>query len=109
MEEKFLQKKTNEWIKYLRSHDIPCEPMQFTEELVDNEQAIANDYIVNLKHNTGKKVRSSGPIFKVSTGEVELKSAPMLGENTAEVLISIGYKNSEIDNLISKNIIGKKL
>tara|TARA_B100000959_G_C14972593_1_gene620330 strand:+ start:356 stop:1633 length:1278 start_codon:yes stop_codon:yes gene_type:complete len=109
MEEKFLEKKTNEWIEYLRSHDIPCEPMQFTEELVDNEQAIENNYIVNLKHNTGKKVRSSGPIFKISTGEVELKSAPMLGENTAEVLISIGYKNSEIDNLISKSIIGKKL
>ena len=96
-------------IKYLRSHDIPCEPMQFTEELVDNEQAIENNYIVNLKHNTGRKVRSSGPIFKISTGEVQLKSAPMLGENTAEVLISIGYKNSEIDNLISKSIIGKKL
>ena len=109
MEEKFLENKTNEWIEYLRSHDIPCEPMQFTEVLVDNEQAIENNYIVNLKHNTGKKVRSSGPIFKISTGEVELKSAPMLGENTAEVLISIGYKNSEIDNLISKNIIGKKL
>ena len=109
MEEKFLEKKTNEWIEYLRSHDIPCEPMQFTEELIDNEQAIENNYIVNLKHNTGKKVRSSGPIFKISTGEVELKSAPMLGENTAEVLMSIGYKNSEIDNLISKNIIGKKL
>ena len=109
MEEKFLEKKTNEWIEYLRSHDIPCEPMQFTEELVDNEQAIENNYIVNLKHNTGKKIRSSGPIFKISTGEVELKSAPMLGENTAEVLISIGYKNSKIDNLISKSIIGKKL
>ena len=109
MEEKFLEKKTNEWIEYLRSHDIPCEPMQFTEELVDNEQAIENNYIVNLKHNTGRKVRSSGPIFKISTGEVELKSAPLLGENTAEVLISIGYKNSDIDNLISKSIIGKKL
>ena len=48
MEEKFLEKKTNEWIEYLRSHDIPCEPMQFTEELVDNEQAIENNYIVNL-------------------------------------------------------------
>ena len=46
---------------------------------------------------------------KISTGEVELKSAPLLGENTAEVLISIGYKNSDIDNLISKSIIGKKL
>ena len=109
MESKFLKKNTDEWIKFLRSHDIPCEPMQFTEELLDNKQAIKNKYVIELDHKTGGKVRSSGPIFNVSTGNAKLSSAPLLGENTKEVLSSIGYEDSYIEELISKKIIGKNL
>ena len=109
MESKFLKKNTDEWIKFLRSHDIPCEPMQFTEELLDNNQAIKNKYVIQLDHKTGGKVRSSGPIFNVSTGNAKLSSAPLLGENTKEVLSSIGYEDSYIEELISKKIIGKNL
>ena len=98
MESKFLKKNTDEWIKFLRSHDIPCEPMQFTEELIDNKQAIKNKYVIELDHKTGGKVRSSGPIFNVSTGNAKLSSAPLLGENTKEVLSSIGYEDSYIEN-----------
>ena len=109
MESKFLKKNTDEWIMFLRSHDIPCEPMQFTEELLDNKQAIKNKYVIELDHKTGGKVRSSGPIFNVSTGNAKLSSAPLLGENTKEVLSSIGYEDSYIEELISKKIIGKNL
>lgn len=109
MENKFLEKNTNDWIEYLRSHDIPCEPMQFTEELVDNKQAIENNYVVELDHKTGSKVRSSGPIFNVSTGNPELRSAPLLGENTEEVLLNIGYDEKQIKSLFDKNFIGKNL
>lgn len=109
MENKFLEKNTNDWIDYLRSHDIPCEPMQFTEELVDNKQAIDNNYVVELDHKTGSKVRSSGPIFNVSTGNPELRSAPLLGENTEEVLLNIGYDEKQIKSLFDKNFIGKNL
>ena len=109
MEKKFLEKNTNDWIEYLRSHDIPCEPMQFTEELVDNKQAIENNYVVELDHKTGSKVRSSGPIFNVSTGNPELRSAPLLGENTEEVLLNIGYDEKQIKSLFDKNFIGKNL
>ena len=83
--------------------------MQFTEELLDNKQAIKNKYVIELDHKTGGKVRSSGPIFNVSTGNAKLSSAPLLGENTKEVLSSIGYEDSYIEDLISKKIIGKNL
>ena len=56
MEEKFLEKNTDEWISYLKeSHDIPCEPMQFTEDLVTNKQAIENNYVIELDLGTGSK------------------------------------------------------
>ena len=109
MEEKFSEKNTDEWISYLRSHDIPCEPMQFTEELVDNKQAIDNKYVIELNHGTGSKVRSSGPIFDVSTGNADLNSAPLLGENTEDVLLSIGYNKEKINNLFQNKFIGKNI
>ena len=109
MEAKFLERNTDEWILYLRSHDIPCEPMLFTEELVDNKQAIENNYVIELDHKTGSKVRSSGPIFNVSTGNAELNSSPLLGENTKEVLLSIGYSEKHVNNLLDNKFIGKKL
>jgi len=109
MEEKFLEKNTDEWISYLRSHDIPCEPMQFTEDLVTNKQAIENNYVIELDHGTGSKVKSSGPIFDVSTGNADLKPSPLLGENTEEVLISIGYEKEKIDSLFQNKSIGKNI
>ena len=109
MENKFLQKNTDDWIAYLRSHDIPCEPMQFTEELVDNKQAIENNYVIELDHKTAGKVRSSGPIFNVSTGNAKLNTAPLLGENTKEVLLNIGYDEKQIKSLYENNFIGKNL
>ena len=109
MENKFLQRSTNEWIIYLRSHDIPCEPMQFTEDLVDNKQAIENNYVIELDHKTGRKVRSSGPIFNVSTGNAQLQSSPLLGEHTKEVLFSIGYDESHVNDLFENKFIGKDL
>jgi len=109
MENKFLQKNTDDWIAYLRSHDIPCEPMQFTEELVDNKQAIENNYVIELDHKTAGKVRSSGPIFNVSTGNAQLNTAPLLGENTKEVLLNIGYDEKQIKSLYENNFIGKNL
>tara|TARA_B110000438_G_scaffold267029_1_gene281526 strand:- start:733 stop:2019 length:1287 start_codon:yes stop_codon:yes gene_type:complete len=109
MELEFLKKNTSDWIDYLRSHDIPCEPMQFTEEILENKQAIDNGYVIELNHGTGSKVKSSGPVFNVSTGNAKLTSAPLLGENTSEILHSIGYKAEKIKELLSKGIIGKNL
>ena len=83
--------------------------MQFTEELVSNKQAIENNYVIELDHGTGSKVKSSGPIFDVSTGNAELKPSPLLGENTEEVLMSIGYKKEKIDALFKNKSIGQNI
>ncbi len=64
---------------------------------------------MQLDHKTGSKVRSSGPIFNVSTGNPELSSAPLLGENTKEVLLNIGYDEKQIKSLFDKKFIGKNL
>ena len=68
-----------------------------------------NNYVIELDHKTGSKVKSSGPIFNVSTGNAELNSSPLLGENTKEVLLEIGYDENQIQNLFNNKTIGKNL
>ena len=95
----FASKTTDEWFKELRSHDIPCEPVRFVEEMVDDEQVLANDYVIEVDHHTGHKIRTSGPILQFSGGMIEPKSSPSLGQHTDEVLGDIGYSSDDISEL----------
>jgi crotonobetainyl-CoA:carnitine CoA-transferase CaiB-like acyl-CoA transferase len=98
-ERMFASKTTDEWFKELRSHDIPVEPIRFVEEMTEDEQVLANDYVVELDHHTGHKIRTSGPILQFGAGMPELKSSPSLGQHTDEVLWDVGYSDDEISSL----------
>lgn len=98
-EEIFASKSTDHWFKELRSHDIPCEPIRFIEEMADDEQVLANDYVVELDHHTGQKIKSSGPVLQFGAGMPELKSSPALGQHTDEILSDIGLAAEEISEL----------
>ncbi|NQW20706.1 MAG: CoA transferase [Chloroflexi bacterium] len=95
----FASKSTQHWFTELRSHDIPCEPIRFVEEMVDDAQVLANDYVVELNHHTGHKIRTSGPILTFGAGMPELKSSPSLGQHTDEILADIGFTDGEISEL----------
>jgi crotonobetainyl-CoA:carnitine CoA-transferase CaiB-like acyl-CoA transferase len=92
----FASNTTEYWHKELRSHDIPCEPIRYVEEMVNDEQVLANDYVIELDHHTGQKIRTSGPILQFSGGMVEPKSSPSLGQHTDEILDNIGFSPDEV-------------
>ena len=98
-EDIFASKTTDHWFKELRSHDIPCEPIRFVEEMADDEQVLANEYVIELDHHTGHKFRTSGPVLQFDDGMPELKSSPALGQHTDEVLGDIGFSEAEICEL----------
>ena len=92
-----LTKTTENWIQILDSAGVPCGPVLFTEELLEHEQVIANDLVVELEHSKVGNVRMVGPILQMTDTPLEVKSAaPALGENTDEVLGSLGYSLDEI-------------
>ncbi len=104
-EDIFASNTTDHWFKKLRSHDIPCEPIRFVEEMVDDEQVLANDYVVELDHHTGHKIRTTGPILQFEAGMPELKSSPSLGQHTDEILGDIGFSPDEITDLRSSGSV----
>ena len=74
--------------------------------MIEDEQVLANRYVIELDHHTGHKIRTSGPILRFEDGmPTENKSSPALGEHTDEVLADIGYKPYDIAGLRSQGSV----
>lgn len=101
IENAFTARTTDEWFRDLRLRDIPCEPVRFIEELVEDEQALANSYVIELEHDSGVTYRTSGPVVQFGSGMPERKSSPSLGQHTVDTLMSVGYTYDEAQKLAS--------
>ena len=99
-EEVFLRKTTTEWLALLDEVGVPVGQVRFVEELVNDEQVIANDLVVELEHSVAGKHKMVGPLMKMSETPLEARIAsPALGEHTAEILEQLGYRAEEIQRL----------
>ncbi len=96
----FATRTTADWVRDLRARDIPCEPVRFIEEMIDDEQAIANGYIVEVEHDQGFKWRGAGPIAHFSDGQPAPRSSPSTGQHTRQILVEAGYSANEVDALV---------
>ena len=102
-----MERTTDEWFHELRSREIPCEPIRFVEEIPDDDQAISNEYIIELNHSLGFTYRSPGPIIQFADTKPNHRASPKLGQHTREVLIEVGFTNSTVDKLIGSNVAGE--
>ncbi len=66
---------------------------------IDDEQVLTNNYVAEIDHHTGHKIRTSGPILQFGSGMPELKSSPSLGQHTDQVLSDIGFSSEQITEL----------
>ncbi len=105
LEEKFASRTTSEWITELRRRDIPCEPVRFVEEMADDEQALANGYVVELEHPVGGRYQTSGPVSRFESGNAPPRTSPTLGQHTREVLGELGLIEVRIEHLLKSGAV----
>ena len=85
---------------------MPCGPIRFAEELIDDEQLSANQMIVELNHDLSGPQRQVGPLLQMSATPLEAQtSSPPLGRDTEAILRSAGYSEAEITELRANGII----
>lgn len=88
------------WIDLMQGAGVPVAPLQRHEELLDDEQAWANDFLLRQEHDLLGAITVVAPPVKFSQTPLQAESAsPTLGRHTREVLVEAGLRESEVDTL----------
>lgn len=101
----FGQRTLAQWKELLAGIDAPWAPVQAVEELLDDPQVVANDYI-------GEVVIEGGPSYRLPAVPVQfdqepppLRRAPEHGEHTEMILLDLGYSWEEIEELRRAGVV----
>lgn len=106
VEKAMLEKTLDEWSQLLDEADLPFEKVQSCEDILNDEQAWANDFLFKTTYENGNEgVLVNGPV-KFKTMDIkEYTPAPRLGQHTKEVLKKIGYTDEEILDMVNSQAI----
>ena len=101
-----LQHTADECVAIMREKGVPVSKVNTVPELVENEQVKANNLIVNVPCSGIPDVPQQGFVMDMSDTPMSVtRGAPNLGEHSQEVLLELGYSNSEIIEFERRKII----
>jgi CoA:oxalate CoA-transferase len=96
----FRKRTVEEWLKTFDEVGVPCGPVKYVQELLDDEQVIANDLVVDVDHSLAGLIRMVGPMINMSETPLKVQGAsPALGQHTDEILRSLGLDEEMIQKL----------
>ena len=103
----FIKEKTDYWKNLLNDYEVQNEKVQNYKEFIESEQTKALDLISWVKQPT------TGTLWPVPnipgmpkfTNDNLLSKAPSLGQHSKEILKTLGYTDSQIENFISEEVI----
>ena len=96
-----------EWIARLDAEQVPCAPALSRQDMLTNEQIVANRLIVESEHPHVGRTRMTRPAARFAETPAELRlPAPMLGEHTEQVLTEIGLSSAQIADLRAGGVFG---
>ncbi|MEM7140238.1 MAG: CoA transferase [Actinomycetota bacterium] len=102
----FRTRTTDEWMATLRAANYPCARFNFHHDAIAAEQAVANDYVVDLEHPTFGEYRTVGMPFRFdATPTAVAEPSPRLGEHTREVLAELGFVPTAVDTLHADGVV----
>ena len=99
-------KPRDEWLRILREHGLMFGPVQRIRDVLQDPQALENDYVVDFTHPALGSVQIPGYPVHFSSFRPETRSAaPDLGEHTLAIMEELGYTDEEIHVLMDKDVI----
>ena len=102
---------TQQYTKYqvmemLNEIDVPCGPILDMKELIEDKAMAERGMIVEVKHPQRGAFKTVGCPIVLSDSPVEVKTSPLLGEHTEEILTDLlGYDKATIDRLRAEGVI----
>ena len=102
---------TRERTKYeamaqLAGHGVPCGAVQDTAELLADRHLRARGAMVQVEHPARGRADFLAPPFRMSGSQIPLRPAPLLGQDTAAVLMQeLGLDGAELARLTAAGVI----
>ncbi len=99
-------KSTEEWYKNLTNAGVPCGPINTIEMVTKDEQVIQREMVVEVEHKIAGTTHIPGVPIKLSAtpGSIK-KAAPVLGEDTYEILKELlDYSDEQLDQLKANQV-----
>ena len=95
-----------DWILNLEASGVPVGPINKIGEMLADPQVEAREMVVEVKHPKAGKVKALGLPIKFSETPGSVRSAaPLLGQHTRVVLMSLGYSEPEIKALVKSGAV----
>ena len=82
----FKRHSSERWLEELWTHDVPVQPAAPLGEIYFDEQAIVNDYVIDVEDPTLGRTRQPGHPYTTEPPPRVQGPAPRLGADTAEIL-----------------------
>lgn len=100
------QKDREEWARLWLEADIPFELVQELNDILTDEQARANNFVMPCKFQNGNTAYLVGTPAQLS----DVKPNPYanlitVGQHTSEVLAELGYSEAQIAELIEQGVV----
>jgi crotonobetainyl-CoA:carnitine CoA-transferase CaiB-like acyl-CoA transferase len=103
MEQAFMTRNRENWIKLLQEADVPHSPLLERDEVLLHPQLIENDLVEEIVHPRAGKVYMLGIPFQLSKMRGKIRRpSPLLGQHTREVLMEIGYSEDDIVDMLKE-------
>ena len=102
---RFGERPYQEWKVILEEADIPFSLAKNWEELLEDEQAWANDCFYKMNYPKGERVLVKPPVKFQEFGPTPYNRGPFIGEHGEEVLREVGYSDEEIKTMRENNTL----
>jgi formyl-CoA transferase/CoA:oxalate CoA-transferase len=101
-----LKRPSAEWAERFTSRKVLFAYVNTFSDLIESEQARANEWTLEVEHPTAGTQRQVAPAVKLFGTPAEVRTPPpLLGEHSRDVLRDAGFDGSEIDNLLAEGVI----
>jgi crotonobetainyl-CoA:carnitine CoA-transferase CaiB-like acyl-CoA transferase len=107
MDAVFQTRTRDEWVAAFQARNLLVQPIMNYDEIAQDPQAWANDYLVRVPDGEGGEVPMVGSAVHLSKTPARFERlAPEFGQHTEEVLVESGFTWEEITALQERGAFG---
>ena len=107
LQKEFSTKTAKEWVKLLEENSVPVSLIQNLEEVCQDPQVIARQMMIKSEAPELAEIRLMATPIKMTSlpNQTSRPAAPVLGQDTTDILRKLGMTDPQIDELKKDGVI----